>query len=98
MAAWGDPVRIRLLEVPTGGPYFEKELHYDTAIRHVGVGAEPGVWIDAPHAVDFAFGQPELAGRVLLWEHEGMTLRLDGKLDLATALRIARSTETVKTP
>jgi hypothetical protein len=98
VAAWGDPVRIRLLEVPTGGPYFEKELHYDTSIRHVRVAGQPGIWIDAPHGVQFAFGQPELAGKVLLWERGGVTLRLDGRIGLPKALRIARSTETVKTP
>ena len=98
VAAWGDPVRIRLLEVPAGGPYFEKELHYDTSLRHVLIGVHPGVWIDAAHAVQFAYGQPELAGKVLLWEQGGITLRLDGKLALATALRIARSTRSVKTP
>jgi hypothetical protein len=62
------------------------------------VGGQPAVWIDARHAVQFAFGQPELAGKVLIWQQDGVTLRLDGHVDLATALRIARATETVKTP
>jgi hypothetical protein len=98
VAAWGDPVRLRLLEVPAGGPYFEKELHYDTSLRHVRIRTQPGVWIDAAHAVQFAFGQPEVAGKVLIWQQNGTTLRLDGRIDLATALRIARSTVSVKTP
>jgi hypothetical protein len=98
VAGWGDPVRLRLLEVPAGGPYFEKALTYDTTVRRVHVGGQPAVWIDARHAVQFAFGQPELAGKVLIWQQDGVTLRLDGHVDLATALRIARATETVKTP
>ena len=50
------------------------------------------------HAVQFAFGQPELAGKVLIWEQGGVTLRLDGTSTSRPRLRIARSTETVKTP
>jgi hypothetical protein len=41
--------------------------------------------------VRFDFGQPELAGNTLIWVHDGVTLRLDGRIDRAQALVIARS-------
>jgi hypothetical protein len=35
--------------------------------------------------------RPLLAGPTLIWEQDGLVLRLEGDVDRATALRIARS-------
>jgi hypothetical protein len=75
----------------TGGPIIQQYLTLETGLQRVEVGGHQGIWIAGKHAVQFTFGQPELAGNVLLWEQSGVTLRLDGRIDLASALRIARS-------
>lgn len=98
VVAWGDPVRIRLLVIPGGGPILQKMVPVTTGVERVDVNGHEGAWIAGTHAAYFAFGQPELAGRVLLWEAGGaLTFRLDGRIDRALALRIARSIH-VKSP
>jgi hypothetical protein len=92
---WGRPARIRLLEIQQGGQIVEKFV--TTAPKRVRVGDHPALWIAGPHAAALSFGQPELAGPVLVWEQDGITLRLDGRVDEALALRIARSSS-VRTP
>jgi hypothetical protein len=72
----------------------------ETRLEAVTVGDEPGFWISgAPHGFFFVcFGDGEcreeryrLAGDVLLWEQDGLTVRLESALSLEDALTIAES-------
>jgi hypothetical protein len=63
----------------------------------VTVNGRPGYWLDGqPHAFMYfdSSGQVHqdtvrLAGNVLFWEQDGVTFRLEGARDQATALRLA---------
>jgi hypothetical protein len=75
--------------------FFEKYLD-GAAARRVQVGGAPGVWIDGPHelivvdrAGEVRVEQPRLATRTLVWQRDGVTLRLEGDLTLPQALAIA---------
>jgi hypothetical protein len=82
----------------------EKGLSDDAArathLQAVAVSGEPGFWISgAPHGffvVCYDVGECReeryrLAGNVLLWEQDGVTLRLESALSLKDALAIAES-------
>lgn len=83
----------------------EKGLHGDTGepattLAQVDVGGERGFWIaGAPHSVFLVCPEDDecreeryrLAGNVLIWERDGVTLRLESELDLGAALAIAES-------
>jgi len=71
-----------------------------THLEAVAVAGEPGFWISgAPHGffvVCYDVGECReeryrLAGNVLLWEQDGVTLRLESALSLKDALAIAES-------
>jgi hypothetical protein len=71
-----------------------------TTLERVNVGGERGFWIaGAPHSAFFVCHEDgecreeryRLAGNVLIWERDGVTLRLESELDLAAALGIAES-------
>ena len=72
----------------------------ETRLDSVTVGGEPGFWISgAPHGVFFVCydvgecreERYRLAGDVLLWEQDGLTLRFESSLALDEALAIAES-------
>jgi hypothetical protein len=72
----------------------------ETQIEAVSVSGEPGYWISgAPHGFFFVCydvgecrqERYRLAGNVLLWEQDGVTLRLESALPLENALAIAES-------
>jgi hypothetical protein len=86
---YGRPLRARLEETRLG--VFQKIVSMTQRIDRVTVNGEPGVWLAGPHVVDDFFSQPRLAGNALIWEHEDVTLRLEGRLTKDQALRIARS-------
>jgi hypothetical protein len=82
----------------------EKGLRNDgaqeTHLEAVSVGGEPGYWISgAPHTfflVCYDAGECRqeryrLAGNVLIWEQDGVTLRLESVLPRDDALAIAES-------
>jgi hypothetical protein len=82
----------------------EKGLPHDgaqkTELEAISVGGEPGVWISgAPHGFFFVCYDAgecreeryRLAGNVLLWEQDGVTLRLESALSREAALAIAES-------
>ena len=52
---------------------------------------QPGIWVEGEHVVSELFGLPRLSGNVLLWEQDGLTLRLEGRLTKEQALELARS-------
>lgn len=79
-------------------PYIYKSAGPGTRIEPVRVGHERGFWLSgAKHvvAVDLAkrpFDERvRLAGNVLVWERQGLALRLEGPISKTEALRIARS-------
>ena len=77
----------------------------ETRLEVVTVGNEPGFWISGtPHGFFFVCSgagecreeRYRLAGDVLLWEHGGLTLRLESALSLEDALAIAESVRAPK--
>jgi hypothetical protein len=89
---YGNPLRLRLEETQLG--VFTKIVSVHEGVERVSVGDEPGVWLPDAHVIDDLFGQPRLSGSALLWEHDGVTMRLEGRLTKAQALEIARSVGT----
>jgi hypothetical protein len=86
---YGKPVRLRLEETRLG--VFGKILTIRERTDRVTVNGNRGVWLTGAHVFNDFFSQPRLSGNALLWEHEGITLRLEGRFSKAEALRIARS-------
>lgn len=95
---WGTPSRVRLLltEV-TGRAYIEKVIAGDTQAERVEIG-DAGAWFQGPHVVMFRDrdgrfhdSQARLARNTLVWQLGDITLRLEGALSKAEALRIART-------
>jgi hypothetical protein len=95
---WGTPSGVRLLltEV-TGRAYIEKVIAADTQAERVEVG-DAGAWFQGPHVVMFRDrdgrfhdSQARLARNTLVWQLGDVTLRLEGGLSKAEALRIART-------
>ena len=73
-----------------------------TSIETVSVAGNPGFWIDgAPHTFFLACSEVDseecreeryrLAGNVLLWEDDGVVLRLESALSREASLAIAAS-------
>jgi hypothetical protein len=79
-------------------PFIYKSAGPGTRIEQVEVAGERGFWLTgARHLVMVdAAGRPfeqraRLAGNVLVWERNGLALRLEGAISKGEALRIARS-------
>jgi hypothetical protein len=75
--------------------FFQKYLDRSAA-RSVDVDGAPGVWIDGPHELfvtdrsgAIRYEPPRLAARTLIWQRDGVTLRLEGDLTLPDALAVA---------
>jgi hypothetical protein len=86
---YGKPARLRLEETRLG--VFGKLVTIRQDVEHVTVNGGRGIWVAGTHVVYEVFGQPRMSGSSLIWEHEGLTLRLEGRVTKAQALRIARS-------
>ncbi|HEX2195637.1 MAG TPA: hypothetical protein VHJ76_01825 [Actinomycetota bacterium] len=79
--------------------YVKKLVTAGARVRYVGVRSTDGYWIGGgPHLFFYVDADGEeraetvrLAGRVLLWEEDGVTYRVEGAGSLADALRIAES-------
>ena len=77
--------------------YITKELGPDTTLEETSVNGDPGWWIAGqPHMIIIQTGpgnsQPEtlrLASNTLVWEHRGVTYRIESGLSKAEAMRIA---------
>jgi len=80
-------------------PLVEKIAKTSTSVELVTVGGEAGYWFaGSPHSFVFTDSQggvreetARLAGSTLVWTHRGLTLRLEGQVAKAEALRIAAS-------
>jgi len=87
---YGQPVRLRLSEFKATYS-LEKFVSSEQLVQRVRVDGNPGLWIQGPHVVSELFGQPRLSGNALIWQRDGLTLRLEGRLSKTEALRLARS-------
>ncbi len=78
---------------------FDKKVGRRTSVERVRVDGAPGIWLGgAKHAFSFLDGggmtrawETRLAGNTLVWERGRMTLRLEGDLSRADAIRLAES-------
>lgn len=89
LALYGRPATLRLEETRVG--VFQKMISATQQVDRVDVNGDPALWLEGDHVFSDFFGQPRLAGNALLWEHEGVTYRLEGRLTKRQALQIARS-------
>jgi hypothetical protein len=71
-------------------------------VSYAEVDGTDALWFDEPHEV--ALLEPDgtqvthsarLAGHTLIWQQGGVTLRLEGEMDLGRAVEIAESTTLV---
>ena len=89
----------KLVVLQSRGTYFLKDVGPATQVRHVPLDGSDALWISGgPHYFAYIGGDQQarpaplyLVGNALIWKRDGLTLRLEGKLTLAQALRIARS-------
>jgi hypothetical protein len=89
----------RLTVIQVRGRFIEKMAGPGTRIEAAPVNGEPGYWISGkPHIFTYMDANEQfrktgyrLAGNTLVWQHGELTLRIEGKLTRAEALRIARS-------
>jgi hypothetical protein len=78
---------------------FDKKAGRRTSVEQVRVDGAPGIWLGgAKHQFSFLDGEgttrtyeTRLAGNTLVWERDGLTLRLEGDLSKPAAIRLARS-------
>jgi hypothetical protein len=102
---YGDVDRPRLVLSQFRGAVFDgfvkKAGSRGTTVDEVTVDGEPGLFVTGDeHFVMFLDGRGEisdertyLAGTVLLWNRDGLLLRLEGQLTRAEALELAESVE-----
>jgi hypothetical protein len=80
-------------------PYLDKTAAGATTVERLRVGGDPGAWLaGAPHQQVYrgpdGIIRPDtlrLATNTLVWERDGLTLRLEGAATKAQALRVAAS-------
>ena len=87
-------VRMSLSQASSDQPIFEK---YDPrSVVDTQVHGEPAVWVEGDYVMvmrsgDFTMSRLITQGHVLIWDHDGMTFRLETDETLEEALRIAES-------
>jgi len=87
---YGEPrIRLRLTEMVGGA--IEKYALAEQRVERVEVDGRPGIWVEGRHVVSEPLGLPRLSGSVILWEQDGLTLRLEGRVTKEQALELARS-------
>ena len=84
---------LLLFEFKNGeGPEILKKAAVGTTdVENVDVEGEPGIWIGGRHALYLPGGPPQASGHALIWQHGGLTLRLEAAVGREQALAIARS-------
>jgi hypothetical protein len=87
----GDPVLLS--EIHGQGHLLKKIALTTTNVRWVRVGSDPAMWLaGGRHVVVFPQATPRLAGDVLIWQHQDLTLRLEGAhLTLRGAVKLAKT-------
>jgi len=91
--------RHKLLVLQSRGTYFQKDVGPETSVEHLQLNGREALWISGGrHYFAYVEGNHQarpaplyLVGRALIWTRGDLTLRLEGKLSRAEALRIARS-------
>lgn len=80
----------------TVSPYYYKKYYDD--VEFVRVGSDDAAWLSRPHELVYVDAQgsehtetARTAGPTLVWQHGGVTLRLEGVASKDDALRIAGS-------
>jgi hypothetical protein len=76
----------------------KKSVGAKTLVEPVRVAGEPGLWVKGPpHTLtyfsrsgEFRERTVKIHGNVLLWTHGAVTMRLEGRISKAQALRLAR--------
>jgi hypothetical protein len=89
----------KLLVLQSGGTYFQKDVGPDTSVEHLQLNGREALWISGGrHYFAYVEGNHQarpaplyLVGNALIWTRGDLTLRLEGKLSRAEALRIALS-------
>lgn len=89
----------KLVVQQSRGTFFVKQVEPGTHLDRFWLNGAQAVWVTGtPHAFGYSGtnGQARpmsfyLAGNALIWQHGELTLRLEGKLTRAEAVRIARS-------
>jgi hypothetical protein len=99
---YGSRERPRLLVLEfRAAPLIEKALTIETRVEELSVNGQRGLWIEGPrHEFFYRTFSGEhmrdtqrLAGNTLLWTRGELTLRIEGDLTKAEAIRIAESME-----
>jgi hypothetical protein len=80
--------------------FYEKFVRPSTNVVETTVNGVPALWIDQPHSLIYrgadgvvANEDSRLSGPSLVWEEDGMLLRLESRLDLDRAIEVAESLE-----
>jgi hypothetical protein len=93
--------RFTVVEIatdPIQPPPLYKLLAGQTPMQQVTVNGEPGLWIPSIHEIGYSDRKTGYAtdtvrrsGPVLLWQHAGVTYRIEGLRSLAAAQAVAAS-------
>jgi hypothetical protein len=89
----------KLVVTQSHGVFFTKEVGPGTHVQELVLNGYPAYWVSGePHFLGYVGrnGNPRpvelyLAGNALIWQRGELTLRLEGKLTRAEAVKIARS-------
>jgi hypothetical protein len=94
-----DGYRLLVTQIPAGVEEFalQKLISPATTVTPVDVHGAPGFWIEGgPHVVvliaddgSIVEDSARLVGNTLLFERDGVTVRIEGGFDLAQALQVA---------
>ncbi|MFN2469861.1 MAG: hypothetical protein ABR583_02520 [Gaiellaceae bacterium] len=98
---YGTLQRMRLLIAEFRGsyePYITKIIDSTTTdVDRFRIGGEPALWLDGAHLVAYEdevgtfVETARLANKVLLWERDGLTFRLEGALTKEQAVEVAEA-------
>jgi hypothetical protein len=89
----------KLVVLQSRGTFFTKQVGPGTSVDRILVNGEEALWVSgARHFFGYIATNGEsrpaelyLAGNALIWQRNELTLRLEGKVSRAEAVRIARS-------
>jgi hypothetical protein len=89
----------KLVVTQSHGTFFTKEVGPHTHVQELALNGYPAYWVSGePHFFGYVGrnGNPRpvelyLAGNALIWQRGELTMRLEGKLSRAVAVKIARS-------
>jgi len=91
--------RYKLIVLQSEGTFFSKEVGPLTNVDRFRLDGQDAIWISGPrHVFGYIAGPGRdraaelyLVGNALIWQRGPLTLRLEGKVSRAEAVRIARS-------